>query len=66
MDLFLEGDFGRVALEIKYASTINNRDLRGLREFVSKYKARLGIVITNDYTARLLEDNLVSLPFSWL
>jgi uncharacterized protein len=66
VDLVLEGNFGRVALEIKYASTISNRDLRGLREFVGKYKARFGIIITNDCTARVFDDNLFSLPFNWL
>jgi predicted AAA+ superfamily ATPase len=66
VDLVLEGDFGRVALEIKYASAIGSRDLRGLREFVSKYKARFGIVINNDHTARLLDDDLFSLPFTRL
>jgi predicted AAA+ superfamily ATPase len=65
-DLMLEGDLGRVALDIKYASTINSRDLRGLHEFVGKYKARFGILITNDCTARVFDDNLPALPFNWL
>ena len=66
VDLVLEADFGRVAVEIKHTSTPNARDLRGLRDFVREQKARLGMVITNDSTARLYEENIVGLPFNWL
>ena len=66
VDLVLEGDFGRIAVEIKHTSFVNPRDLRGLRDFVTEHKARLGLVITNDRTARMLDDKLVGLPFTWL
>jgi predicted AAA+ superfamily ATPase len=66
VDLVLEGDFGLVAVEIKYASSVAERDLRGLRDFVREYKARIGIVINNDHTPRLYDDNLLGLPFNWL
>ena len=66
VDLVLEGDFGRVAVEIKHTSTPNTRDLRGLHDFVREQKARLGIVITNDSTARLYDQNTLGLPFTWL
>jgi predicted AAA+ superfamily ATPase len=66
VDLVLEGDFGRIAVEIKHTSFVNPRDLRGLRDFVTEHKARLGLVVTNDRAARLLDDRLVSLPFACL
>ena len=66
VDLVLEGDFGRVAIEIKHASSVSTRELRGLRDFVSEHKARLGLVITNDSTPRQYEENLLGLPFNWL
>jgi hypothetical protein len=66
VDLVLEGDFGRVAVEIKHTSFVNPRDLRGLRDFVAEHKARLGIVISNDRTARMLDDKLLAVPFTWL
>jgi predicted AAA+ superfamily ATPase len=66
VDLVLEGDFGRVAVEIKHSSVVDPRDLRGLRDFVSEHKARLGLVITNDSVPRLFEANLLGLPFNWL
>lgn len=45
---------------------MNSRDLRGLRDFVVEHKARLGLVITNDKSARMLDDKLLGLPFTWL
>lgn len=66
VDLVLEGDFGRIAVEIKHTSFVNARDLRGLRDFVTQHKARLGLVITNDRSAHLLDDRLLSVPFTWL
>jgi predicted AAA+ superfamily ATPase len=66
VDLILEGDFGRVAVEIKHASTVNARELRGLGDFVREYKARLGLVVTNDCVARKYDEKLLGLPFNWL
>ncbi len=59
----LEGDFGRVAVEIKLSSRINVREVRGLRDFVSENKARLGLVITNDAVPRR-SMNLMFIPTS--
>ena len=66
VDLVLEGDFGRVAVEIKHTSVVQPRDLKGLRDFVTEQKARIGIVINNDVMARQYDDRLIGLPFSWL
>jgi predicted AAA+ superfamily ATPase len=66
VDLVLEGSFGRIAVEIKHTSTIGGRDLRGLRDFVVAYKARLGVVVNNDVASRLYDDRIVGLPFTFL
>ncbi len=66
VDLVLEGNFGRVAMEIKHNSTVGGRDLRGLRDFVAEHKARLGVVINNDVAPRLYEEKLIGLPFTYL
>ena len=66
VDLVVEGNFGRVAVEIKHTSTVGGRDLRGLRDFVAEHKARLGVVINNDVLARRYEEGLIGLPFTWL
>ena len=66
VDLVVEGNFGRVAIEIKHTSTVHARDLRGLRDFVTEQKARLGVVINNDLVPRQYDDTLVGLPMSHL
>jgi hypothetical protein len=66
VDLVIEGNFGRVAVEIKHTSTVSGRDLRGLRDFVAEQKARVGVVINNDVAPRLYEDRLIGLPLAWL
>lgn len=66
VDLILEGDFGRVAVEIKHASTVNARELRGLGDFVREHKARLGLVVNNDCAVRKYDEKLLGLPFNWL
>ncbi|MGH7469409.1 MAG: ATP-binding protein [Longimicrobiales bacterium] len=66
VDLVVEGSFGRVAVEIKHTSIVSGRDLRGLRDFVTEQKARLGIVINNDSAPRHYEERLIGLPMSFL
>jgi predicted AAA+ superfamily ATPase len=66
VDLVLEGDFGLIAVEIKHAQAVSGHELRPLREFVKEYKCRLGLVINNDQTPRLYDENVVGLPFACL
>jgi len=66
VDLVLEGSFGKVAVEIKHTSTVQARDLRGLRDFVTEQKARLGVVINNDTVPRRYDEELIGLPMSHL
>lgn len=66
VDLVLEAAFGRVAVEIKHTSTVSGRDLRGLRDFVTEHKARLGVVINNDVAPRQYEEKVLGLPFACL
>ncbi len=66
VDLVVEGNFGRVAVEIKHTSAVSGRDLRSLRDFVTEHKARLGVLINNDVVARQYEEGLIGLPFTWL
>ena len=66
VDLVVEGVFGRVAVEIKHASTVGSRELRELRDFVTEHKARLGVVINNDLAPRQYEDKLIGLPLTYL
>ncbi|MFM9967126.1 MAG: ATP-binding protein [Burkholderiales bacterium] len=66
VDLVLEGNFGCIAVEIKHTSSVTGRDLRGLRDFVTERKARFGVVINNDISPRLYDEQLIGLPFVYL
>ncbi len=66
VDLILEGDFGLIPLEIKHTQTVEPRQLRSLSEFVGQHHCRMGIVINNDTSPRLLDERIVAVPFSHL
>lgn len=66
IDLVLEGEFGVVPVEIKHTQHVDVRSLRALRDFVAERNCRYGIVINNDERPRLLDENLVGLPFAAL
>jgi predicted AAA+ superfamily ATPase len=66
VDLVLEGNFGRIAVEIKHTSTMGGRDLRGLRDYVAAHRARLGVAVNNDIAPRIYEERIVGLPFTYL
>ena len=66
VDLIVEGRFGRVAVEIRHTSAVDARDLRSLRDFVTTYRARLGVVVNTDVAPRQYDDTLIGLPFTHL
>jgi len=66
VDLVIEGDFGRVGIEIKHTSTVEARDLRALRQFVTEHGVRVGIVVTNDCAVRQFDGQIVGVPFTFL
>lgn len=66
IDLVLEGEFGVLPIEIKHTQHGDARSLRALRDFVAERNCRYGIVINNDETPRMLDDKLISVPFSAL
>ncbi|MBI5500306.1 MAG: DUF4143 domain-containing protein [Deltaproteobacteria bacterium] len=66
VDLVLEGDFGLIPVEIKYASVVSSRELRGLREFVKERGCRFGLVIGNQVQPRLFDENIAGIPFTAL
>jgi len=64
VDLVIEGDFGLIPIEIKYAQAIDSRQLRSLRNFVDERGCRLGVVINNDRTPQRYDEKVVGIPFS--
>jgi len=66
IDLILEGEFGLIPIEIKYAQTISPQQIRGLKDFVRERKCRMGVVVNNDEGPRLYDENIIGIPFAYL
>jgi hypothetical protein len=66
VDLVLEGDFGLVPVEIKHTQAIDPRRLSALKDFVRERRCRMGLVINNDHTPRLYDENIIGVPFNYL
>lgn len=66
VDLVLDGEFGIIPFEIKYAQSVSPLELRGLKRFMEDHKCAIGIVINNDESPRLYDEKIVGVPFSCL
>ncbi len=66
VDLVLEGSFGTIPIEIKYAETGDPRKWRALRDFVAEQDCPLGILIDNGTRVRQLDDKIVAVPAVYL
>lgn len=64
IDLILKGPFGTLPIEIKFGTTVKQRQLQSLKKFVSTNNLPLGIVINNSDQTRLLADRIIQLPAS--
>jgi hypothetical protein len=66
VDLMLEGEFGLIPIEIKYAQTVPSKQLRALRDFIRDENCRFGLVINNDEGARMYDENIAGIPLACL
>lgn len=66
VDLVLEGDFGLLPIEIKYAQTIRLRELQALDNFLADTGCPFGIVIHNDEKPRFYTERILGIPFACL
>ncbi len=66
VDLILEGMFGLVAVEIKLGQRVRLDSLRGLRDFVRDHGCRFGVVLSNEDQARMITEEIVSIPVRFL
>lgn len=66
IDLILEGYFGILPIEIKYSSTIDNKKLRHLSEFIEMHSLPFGIVINQADTVTWLTEKIIQIPVGWL
>lgn len=62
----LEGDFGLLPIEIKYAQTIRLRELQALDNFLTDPGCPYGVVINNDEKPRFYTERILGIPFACL
>lgn len=66
VDLVLEGVFGTIPVEIKYAEVGDPRKWRGLRDFVAEQDCPFGILIDNGIGVRRIDEKIVAIPVTCL
>ncbi|MGB9498393.1 MAG: ATP-binding protein [Dissulfuribacterales bacterium] len=66
IDMILEGPFGTLPVEIKFGSTIQQRRITTLKNFVIKNNLPLGIVINNGDSVRQVADRIVQVPATYI
>ena len=62
IDMILEGPFGTLPIEIKFGSSIKQRQIQTLKSFVNNNNLPMGIVINNSDEVRLVADRIIQLP----
>ena len=66
IDLIREGEFGSLPIEVKYASTANERELRVLETFLDEHQLPYGLVINNGERVTKLTPRIIQLPLGCL
>ncbi|MBT4287750.1 MAG: ATP-binding protein [Deltaproteobacteria bacterium] len=66
IDLILEGDFGTLPIEIKWGSTVKQRQLLSLKAFIKTYQLPLGIVVNNADCIEMIADKIIQIPARFL
>ena len=66
IDLVLQGSFGIVPVEIKYAETGDPRKWRALSDFVTEQDCAFGILVDNGTQTRRLSERIVAIPATHL
>ena len=66
IDLVIEGSFGLIPVEIKSSQTVQKRQLKSLKNFIKEKQCNYGLVINNDESPRLYDENIAAIPFTHL
>jgi len=66
IDFLLEGDFGLLPIEIKFSSSVENRSLISLNQFIKEYSLPFGIVINNSQEVKMISEKIIQIPVSLL
>ena len=64
IDLILEGDFGLLPIEIKFSSSVENRSLIALNQFIKEYSLPFGVVVNNSQEVKMLSEKIIQIPVS--
>ncbi len=62
VDLVLQGPFGILPIEIKFGSTVKQRQLQAIKIFVYKNDLPLGIVINNSERTEMIAERIMVVP----
>jgi predicted AAA+ superfamily ATPase len=62
IDLVIEGSFGILPIEIKYASSTNKGKLKFLQSFIDLHNLPFGIVINNSDRIELISEKIIQIP----
>jgi uncharacterized protein len=66
IDLILQGNFGLLPIEIKYGSTLLERQLRTLKAFIKQHQLPLGIVINQSDQMEWISEDILQVPVGCL
>ena len=66
IDLILEGSFGCLPIEIKYASNTTANELRAMRNLMELHQLPLGIVVNHCPRPSRISENIVQIPVACL
>jgi len=62
IDLILDGRFGIIPIEIKLGSTINQRMLKSMKNFIKEMSCDFGILINNAARIEQVADKIIQIP----
>ena len=60
--MILDGPFGTLPIEIKFGSSIKQRQVQTLKSFVYDNNLPVGLVINNSDEVRLVADRIIQIP----
>ena len=66
VDLIIEGEFGLLPVEIKYANKVSRNELKSITGFIDEYKCPLGIIVSNAERPSMINEKLIEIPFAAL
>ncbi|MBC8317765.1 MAG: hypothetical protein H8E41_07645 [Desulfobulbaceae bacterium] len=66
MDLILDGKFGTLPIEVKFSTSTSIKQLHSLSNFMAQHNAPIGVVVNNSRKIRLLKDNIIQIPVSFI